>query len=214
MARQLREPAVAGERRELVDRSPRHVHRDEVRPRPGEPCRRHRLDPLRQALLGSHPKYDVVACGLQEACQGPAMERLVVEPAGEEGGDLGVVERPRRQQRAQVDEGMCLDVLHVAERAYRLRRQRVARHVVPRDAGEIEGARPGNVGDEIEPVHHRHVHTTACGWIALAYAAASTISRRQPPSVRMPSCVVPAAARWWSPAWMWRPATWRSPLIT
>ena len=93
MARQLGEPPVAGERRELVDRAPRHVHRHEVGPRPGEPRRRQRLDPLRQALLGPHSRHDVVARGLEEARQGPRVERLLVEPAGEEGGDLGVVVR-------------------------------------------------------------------------------------------------------------------------
>jgi len=79
--------------------------------------------------------------GGEEAGERAAVEGLLVKPAGEEGRHLGVIHGARREEGAQVNDGVRLDVLHVAERAQDVGGEAMAGDVVPVDAGEVEGAR-------------------------------------------------------------------------
>jgi hypothetical protein len=147
------QPVVAGERRQLVDRSPRHVHGDEVRPALGQERRAERAEVLGGTHVRAPAGDRLHARGVEEARQGAAVEGLLVEPAGEEGGDLRIVDGARREERAQVDDGVALDVLHVAERPHGLGREGMPWHLRPVDPREVERAGPSDVAVEIEVVH-------------------------------------------------------------
>src|SRR5262249_23144007 len=102
------EELVAGERRQLVDRAPGHVHGDEVGPRLRQQRRRRRLDALGEARARATALRRRMAGGVEEAAERAAVERLLVEPAGEERRDLGLVERARLCELALVDDRVAL----------------------------------------------------------------------------------------------------------
>src|SRR4029450_3833300 len=84
------------------------------------------------------------------------VEGLLVEPAREERGDLGIVDGAGGQERAQIDDGVALDLLHVAESADGGGAQRMTRDVVPGDSVEIQRARAAHPGVEVERGGRRH----------------------------------------------------------
>ena len=93
MVDQAREAAIASQRRELVDRAPGHVDGDEVWPGQREPGREARLDGLAQAPPRARTHLEVVPSGSDEAGERDPVEGFLVQPAGEERRDLGIVDR-------------------------------------------------------------------------------------------------------------------------
>jgi hypothetical protein len=67
------------------------------------------------------------------------VERLLVEPAGEERGDVRIVDGARGEELAHVDHRVALDVLHVAERAHGIGAEGDPADVFPRDPVEVDG---------------------------------------------------------------------------
>ena len=78
------------------------------------------------------------------------MPQLLVDPAGEEGGDLRVLRRAGGQQVAQVDDRVGLDVHHVVHGHHVAVRERMVRDVVPVEVAEIELLRRAQVAVQVE----------------------------------------------------------------
>jgi len=151
--RELGESLVAGERGELVDGAPDHVHGGKVRPCARQDAHGLLLEPTDQVppRALSHDRR-MTRCG-EEARERPPVERLLVEPARQERCHLGIVDDARREQLAHVHHGVALDVLHVEQRADGLGRQRRARDLVPCQAIEIQRTRALRPGIDPRLVH-------------------------------------------------------------
>ena len=61
--------------------------------------------------------------GLEDLADGLAVPHLLEDPAGEEGGDLGVLVGGGEEEIPQVADGVVLDVVHVAQGAEGAREQ-------------------------------------------------------------------------------------------
>ena len=67
------------------------------------------------AQRGDAGRARLLAVGLEHLPDGLAVPHLLEHPAGEEGGDGGVLVCRRQEEVAQVADGVVLDVVHVAQ---------------------------------------------------------------------------------------------------
>jgi hypothetical protein len=112
-----------------------------------------------------------VAGRLQEAGERHAVKRLLVEPAGEEGRHVRVIDGAGGEERAQIHDRVALDVLHVPERADGSGGKGMRRNGGPVDGREVQRARSGHVHVEVEPGGHDtfyYAPSPAPGWPAQA----------------------------------------------
>ena len=163
---------------ELVRRAPGHVERDEVvhhgraehradvaeLPTTTEPA----TDPQvprgagRVARVRLHPlqvRGELPPRLTEEPAERLAVPQLLVDPARQEGRDIGLVGRRGREQIAQVDRGVGLDVHHVCEAACLRLGERMAAHAVPGDAREIDALGRSQVPVEVESLHLERIRS-------------------------------------------------------
>ena len=166
------EPVVAGQRGELVERSPGHVQRDEVLEDSGGGQGGHvthvslrtdtPADPRVAGVPGGvgrvspHPfaVWREVISGLaEESAERLAVPELFVDPARKERRDLGIERGPGRQKVAQEDDRVRLDVHHVCEASRLSHRQRVVPDRFPGHARQVHLLRGAQISVEVEVVH-------------------------------------------------------------
>ena len=146
---------------------------------------RRRLQALQERLLsaGAGPLAERMAGGLEEPRQREPVERLLVEPAGEERRDVRLVDGPGRQELPQVDDGVRLDVLHVAEGPDRLGADGMPRDVGPGEGGQLDRTRARHVGLEVHRGHGRQPTTIRLsrvkGTVASCHPPLRAASRRR-----------------------------------
>ena len=124
------QPAVAGLGGPFVDRTPRHVDGHDVRRQrrgDGEDHGPQGVAPGQAPAGGGQaaPAGGLVV-GLQDLGDGLAVPVLLVAPARQEGGDLGIAVGPGGEQVAQVAGGVPLHVVHVAQAPQGVGVERVA----------------------------------------------------------------------------------------
>ena len=115
-----RQTAVTGLGRPLVDRSPGHLHRRDVRERgaDGEHQRPQRVALWQPAAhLGEPSGARQLSMGVEDLGDGVAVPVLLVAPACEEGRQIRVAVGLRDQDVTQVTHGVAFDVVHVAQAA-------------------------------------------------------------------------------------------------
>ncbi len=138
----------------LVDDAEGHVHGQEVLGgrREGHPQDGAGSDlPSEPLAHGRHPHVAAgLAVSLQHSTQGLAVPVLLEAPHGEERGDLGVVVGLGVEQVPEVAGGVLLHVVHVAEAAQVLRRQRLIPERIEVDAVEVELTGDALVGGQVE----------------------------------------------------------------
>ncbi|HWD54900.1 MAG TPA: hypothetical protein VG346_07245 [Acidimicrobiales bacterium] len=83
-----------------------------------------------------------LAVRLEHLADGLAVPHFLEDPAGEEGRDLGVLVGRREEQIPQVTHGVVLNIMHVAQRAQDLRRERMLFEVVEIDPLKVQSADP------------------------------------------------------------------------
>src|SRR3954451_12061626 len=111
----LREAAVRLNGRALVHGTPRHVQSEEILPRGRHHLRDSTVDAIHPRRARADARRDGMPRAIEELRERASMHAFFVEPADQKRTDVRVFERAPGEDRSRKDDGVTIDVQHVAD---------------------------------------------------------------------------------------------------